>query len=69
MSKNNWDRNDVQFPRLIAELEAAGVFSADLMDSLSNEMDLTTEEISQLIWRAQDEWEKVKNEYCPIKSS
>lgn len=56
----NWKSNAIQFPRLIAELEAAGAFTPEITKTLCTEMDLTIEEISELVDRAQDEWEKIK---------
>jgi hypothetical protein len=58
--KSKWKDNLVQFSRLIAEMESAGVFTGDIIGKLSNEMDLTSLEICELIERAQKEWEKAK---------
>lgn len=62
MSTRLWNRNDIQFPRLIAELEAAGAFTRSVMTDLRESMDLTDSDISELIDRAQYEWERVKAE-------
>ena len=64
VSKNpsvNWRNNAIQFPRLIAEMEAQGVFALPgVLDSLSAEMDLTIDELCGLISRAQDEFDAIK---------
>jgi hypothetical protein len=65
ISKNpekNWRNNDIQFPRLIAEMEANGIFALPgVMQSLADEMDLTPDEIAGLIDRAQQVWDDIKN--------
>ena len=58
--KHVWYRDEVQFPRLIAELEAAGAFTDEVMNNLCNSMDLAVSDISQLVDRAQVKWEKLK---------
>lgn len=57
----NWENNAIQFPRLIAELEAQGVFDLPgVRKNLSEEMDILDEEINAIIDRAQVEWEGIK---------
>lgn len=64
VSKNpniNWNNNEIQFPRLIAELEAAGAFTSQgLIQTLTEEMDLTEAEILELVDRAQTKWDEIK---------
>jgi len=60
-----WHNNAVQFTRLVAELEACGAFTPQVMLDLSESMDLTHEEISELVDRAQTDWEAIKNRHCP----
>lgn len=64
ISKNpnkNWQNDDIQFPRLIAEMEAAGVFAVPgVLKALSVEMDLTVDELCGLISRAQTTWDGIK---------
>ena len=57
---DRWNDNSIQFPRLIAELEAAGAFKPSIMRDLSESMDLTVGDISELIDRAQIAWEQIK---------
>ncbi len=59
-----WSMNNVQFPRLIAELEANGAFTPEVVKSLCDSMDITEEELSDLIDRAQEDWEFIKTNYC-----
>lgn len=50
-----WEDDKVQFARLIAELEAAGVFELDDSDTmrfLRESMDLETHEIMDIVERA-----------------
>ncbi|MEU1813367.1 hypothetical protein [Micromonospora aurantiaca (nom. illeg.)] len=59
-----WDDNHVQFPRLIAEMEAAGFFDTDvpviegLLDLLGRGMDLDRADVMELVSRAQAWWDK-----------
>lgn len=55
-----WFDNSIQFPRLIAELEAAGAFTDEVYRELSESMDLPDDRISELVDRAQVEWQKAK---------
>lgn len=56
----NWDRDDYQFPRLIAEIAA----TQDKLDiqALCEVMDLDPGRITELFERAHDAWERVKRE-------
>jgi|OpeIllAssembly_1097287.scaffolds.fasta_scaffold159531_2 hypothetical protein len=59
----NWRNNDIQFPRLIAEMEAAGIFAQPgVLVNLAKEMDLTVDDICFLIDRAQQTWDSIKGE-------
>ena len=58
--KDKWKNNAIQFPRLIAELEAVGAFTPEVMRDLRESMDLEDENISEIVDRAQVEWEKAK---------
>ncbi|MYM92481.1 hypothetical protein [Duganella vulcania] len=53
-----WERDDVQFPRLLAEIMA----TQDKLDmaALAESMDLTIEEVTSLFDRAHQAWEQVK---------
>lgn len=57
----NWRDNRIQFPRLIAELQAVGGFSAEIMHALSEEMALPQSAVAELIERAEKEWQQIKS--------
>jgi hypothetical protein len=58
MSK--WEDNSVQFPRLIAEAEAAGLWCDKVgVQLMCESMDLDTEEVFEIIERAQTVWDKI----------
>jgi hypothetical protein len=53
-----WEDNSIQFPRLISEIVA----TQDLdLDALAESMDLEVEQIKELMNRAQEEFETIKN--------
>jgi hypothetical protein len=54
-----WDRNEVQFPRLLCELAATQV---DLdLEAVAESMDLELADVDDLFDRAHHEWELVKD--------
>jgi hypothetical protein len=57
---SNWDNNNIQFARLIAEAEAAGAFTLKVMRDMADSMDLDVGYVSELIDRAQISWEDIK---------
>lgn len=60
MEANNvWNSNEIQFPRLIAEISANVDMSAD-WDALCNSMDISSNELNELFDRADKEWEEKK---------
>ena len=63
ISKNpdvNWKNDEIQFPRLIMELESCGAFAdCYFMEKLCDSMDLTEKEICEIIDRAQKKWDKI----------
>ena len=59
----NWENDAIQFARLIAEMEAAGYFASDskkLERALLAFMDITPAQLSELVERAQQVWDDVK---------
>lgn len=60
-----WQDNSIQFPRLIAELEACGAFTPQVLRDLAESMDLSQTELSELVTRAQAVWESKKQQHCP----
>ena len=56
-----WDEDSVQFARLIVELRTRGVFDDKrVMSLLCASMDLTVEEIWQLVRRAEAEIDRLR---------
>lgn len=56
---NNWKNNQIQFPRFIAELEAAGGITPEIAQAMCESMDLTPAELYEIVDRAQAEWDKI----------
>lgn len=66
MKKSLWERDDIQFPRLIYELELAGAITFEVMQSLQASMDIEDEEdILELLGRAQAAYHRNVEKYCP----
>jgi len=63
-----WEDNYVQFTRLLAEIMATGCLTEEVWDTLLDEMDLESDDLSELFERAQEEWERMKLKHCPISS-
>jgi hypothetical protein len=59
--KNKWKDNEVQFPRLIAEIRANVKISRNDWKALCKSMDLTEAEVDELFDRADDDWEFIKS--------
>ncbi|KKN21926.1 hypothetical protein LCGC14_0920560 [marine sediment metagenome] len=57
--KKYWLRNDVQFPRLLAEINAVGLTDSQVM-ALGHSMDLDSEQIGELLGRAEKSFEPWK---------
>jgi hypothetical protein len=55
-----WDNDEVQFARLLSELEMAGAPTEQQMQDLQESMDLCESEIWELFLRAQILWTKQK---------
>lgn len=54
-----WNRDDIQFPRLLAEIRASGLTSEQYAD-LTKSMDLHPDMIDDLLERAENAWNRVK---------
>ena len=57
--KQVWERDDVQFARLLAEIKAVGLTAKQTAD-LKASMDLSTEQICELLDRAEEAFESMK---------
>ena len=58
MSK--WENNNIQFARLLAEIQACCPLTVEQYQELQESMDLFEEEINELFDRADSEWERYK---------
>lgn len=56
----NWKNNKIQFPRLIAEINANVKISRNDWKSLCESMGLSEGDVQSLFDRAENEWEKIK---------
>lgn len=61
--KTLWERDDIQFPRLLAEIAALGLTEHQQRD-LAISMDLEVGELDELLGRAQAKFEQIKARYC-----
>lgn len=55
-----WARDSIQFPRLLAEIYAAGLTAKQEQD-ICTSMDITRDDLYSLLERADREWEKQKD--------
>ena len=60
-----WNDNSIQFPRLLAEILAAGCIEGELLDTVCDSMDLTPTDVYELFDRAETEWQRLKEVNCP----
>ena len=56
-----WLNDELQFARLIAEAEAEGVWTTEVIAGLGEQMDLEPDEVCQLLTRAQHRWDDAKD--------
>jgi hypothetical protein len=54
-----WATDSIQFPRLLAEIRAIGIYPHQY-ELLGQSMDLTRDRIDELLERAETEWQKIK---------
>ena len=59
MANENWNNNDIQFPRLLAEINAVGLTKAQYA-FLCTSMDLKTYEIDEILERAEIAFTAIK---------
>lgn len=55
-----WKNNEIQFARLICELEMAGVITENVLDQLEESMDLEIQDLDELLERATKVWDNSK---------
>ena len=54
-----FSRDDIQFPRLLAEIFAVGLSTKQII-ALEKSMGLMGNDILDLFYRAENEWERIK---------
>jgi hypothetical protein len=55
-----WEDNSIQFPRLLAEIQANIEMSDKDFEDMCDSMDLTEDAVNEIFDRAQEEWERIK---------
>ncbi len=63
VSKNpddNWNNDKIQFARLLGEMNAVVDFTTDQKKDLCESMNLSWDEIGDILCRAQDTWDDIK---------
>ena len=58
--KNLWEKNNIQFARLLAEIRAIGL-NDEQYGWLSVSMNLNYNEIDEILERAETQFQKIKN--------
>jgi hypothetical protein len=61
MVNDSWDNNLIQFARLISEAESAGAFTPEVLEQMSQDMDLDISDICVVIDNAQKLFDDIKN--------
>lgn len=56
----HWQRSDLQYPRLIAELLATGAFDTNIRTAICDSMDLEPHQLDELLSRAESDWTTIK---------
>jgi hypothetical protein len=56
----NWNNDAIQFPRFIAEAEAAGAFTNEVIKEMRDSMDLNLQQLLEILERAQRTWDNIK---------
>ena len=65
-----WEDNNIQFPRLLAEIASTVEITEPQFAELCASMDLSRDEVNELFERAEVEWQRIKEEsiYKPVRS-
>jgi hypothetical protein len=56
----NWAKDDIQFPRLLAEIVSTLELTQDQIDEIAESMDLESGRVDELFDRALAAWERIK---------
>jgi hypothetical protein len=57
---STWKDNDVQFPRLLAEIASTIDFNSDQVRDLCDSMDIHKDSLDELFERAKARWDRIK---------
>jgi hypothetical protein len=66
---SQWQRNDLQYPRLIAEIIATGALDTNLRTVICDSMDLEPHQLDELLHRAESDWIAIKQTILTRKKS
>lgn len=55
-----WERDDIQFPRMVAEIYATVLLTDEQRATLCDSMDLGWEDVEEIMERADRTWERIK---------
>tara|TARA_R110000787_G_scaffold336_2_gene1167 strand:+ start:3812 stop:4030 length:219 start_codon:yes stop_codon:yes gene_type:complete len=55
-----WENDDIQFARLLDEIQGNVTISDSDMEALCESMNLSKDEIFEIFERAQSKWDKIK---------
>ncbi len=64
-----WNRNDIQYPRLIAEILAAGALTKKARKLICESMDLEPDRLTQLFRRAETDWIQIRATVLPTNKA
>ncbi len=59
--RSAWEDDGIQFPRFIAEADAAGAFTPRVVAAMADSMDLGAMKVLDLLARATLAWERIKD--------
>jgi hypothetical protein len=60
LRQERWENNQIQFPRLLAEIYEGGCISREGWTYLHGSMGLNQLELEEIFLRAETEWEELK---------
>lgn len=58
----NWNNDEITFPRFIAEAEANGAFTTEVLEKMAEAMDVHVGFLVKIIDGAQKKWDKIKSQ-------
>jgi hypothetical protein len=58
--ETNWNNDNIQFPRLLAELRAQGL-TPEQYEFLNESMDVDRDQVDEILERAEEVWQQIKD--------